>query len=244
MSVHCLVGAVGGAGTTRLALEIGALLARDGREVALLDAAYATQGLADHVPGRIDPDATELALSDGPLSAGMIDLDVDPGRLAACPARAPFERLARAKSSDAAERFERRVAEAAETFDRVIVDAPPVAANQAVAAVTAADRVAVVAPDTRRGRDAVPRLRDRLADVGVAAAAALYNRTDDPPADADAAVLESDAPPADVPVCATADGAFPAAVAGATEALFGVDLDLTFESPGAIDRLAALADSH
>lgn len=244
MSAHCLVGAVGGAGTTRLAIEVGAVLARDGREVAVLDAAYATQGLADHVSGRIDPDVTELVRSEDRLDAGLTDLAVDvPGRLAVCPARAPFERLARAKSPDAARRFERLLAAAAEAFDRALVDVPPVAANQSVAAVTAADGATVVAPDTRRGRDAVPRTRDRLADLGVdAPVSVLYNRTDDPPTDADAAVPECDAPPADVPVCGAGDGPFPAAVAGAAEALLGVDLEVAVGSPGPIDRLAALGE--
>ena len=243
MSTRCFLGAVGGAGTTRLTLETGALLARDGRSVAVLDAAYATQGLADHLPGRIDPDVTELVCSEPSLDAGLIDLDLDaPGRLAVCPARAPFERIARAKSPGAAEHFERLLAAAAEEFDRALVDVPPVAANQSVAAVTAADGVTVVAPDTRRGRDAVPRTRDRLADLGVGAVSVLYNRTGDPPADADAAVPECSVPPAHVPVCAAGDGAFPAAVAESAAALLGVDLDAAVESPGPIDRLTALGE--
>ncbi|MFC6960705.1 hypothetical protein ACFQJ8_01130 [Halocatena marina] len=44
-----VLGAVGGAGTTRTCLEFGSILARDGRSVAILDAAYATQGLSDHI---------------------------------------------------------------------------------------------------------------------------------------------------------------------------------------------------
>ncbi|SEO55941.1 hypothetical protein SAMN04487948_103228 [Halogranum amylolyticum] len=41
-----LVGATGGAGVTRTAVELAATLARDGRDVAVLDAAYATEGLS------------------------------------------------------------------------------------------------------------------------------------------------------------------------------------------------------
>mgnify|MGYP006305158561 CR=1 FL=1 len=37
-----LVGAAGGAGTTRLAVEMGATLTRTGRDVAVVDAAYET----------------------------------------------------------------------------------------------------------------------------------------------------------------------------------------------------------
>ena len=70
-----LVGATGGAGTTRLTVEFGATLARAGRDVALLDAAFGTQGLAAHVPGRIEPDLTALVTdaTDRPLAAGLVD---------------------------------------------------------------------------------------------------------------------------------------------------------------------------
>nr|WP_227776770.1 hypothetical protein [Haladaptatus pallidirubidus] len=61
-----LVGATGGAGTTRLCIELGAMLAHAGRDVAILDAAFATQGLARHVPGRIGNDLTAL-LTDGKI---------------------------------------------------------------------------------------------------------------------------------------------------------------------------------
>lgn len=235
------VGAVGGAGTTRLTLEIGAVLARDGRDVAVLDASYATQGLADLVAGRIDPDVTSLVLSERPLAEGLVDVDAGPGRLAVCPASAPFERLARAKRLEAARAFERRLAEASDAFDHVLVDTPPVAANQAVAAVTAADRVTLVAPDDERGRDALPRQRDRLADVGVSDPSVLVNRATDPPVDATAAVPTSETTdPESVPACAHGDGAFPAAVALAAERVLGVDLDLALDDDTLLDRLAAL----
>lgn len=173
-----LVGAVGGAGTTRLAVEFAATLARTGRDVAVLDAAYATQGLAQYVPGRIDPDLTALCLTDDSLAAGLVDLPGDrAGRVALCPAFAPFERVARAKTPDAARRLEDRIEAAAGWFDHVVVDTPPVAANQAVAAVNAADRVALVTPATRRGLDALPRAHGRLADVGVEDRLVVANRT-------------------------------------------------------------------
>ena len=190
-----LVGAAGGVGTTRLTLEAGTLLARDGRDVAVLDAAYATQGLADHMSGRIDPDMTALCLEDQPLEAGLLDRRLEAaGRLAVCPARAPFERLARAKTPEAAEALEERIAEAERAFDRVLVDVPPVAANQAVAAVSAADAVAVVA-DAARATAVLPRARDRLVDVGVDPTATVVTRTDGHP-DADAVVptLEAETP--------------------------------------------------
>ena len=166
-----LVGVAGGVGTTRTAVECAASLARAGRDAAVFDAAYVTQGLARFVDGRIDPDATALALApDRPLSEGLYDLPVDAdGRVALAPAHAPFERIARAKAPEAAQAVGDRLAEAADGFDHVLVDTPPIAANQAVAAVAAADRVVLVAPSDARGADARRRMVDRLADVGAPA---------------------------------------------------------------------------
>jgi septum site-determining protein MinD len=190
-----LVGAVGGAGTTTLTLECGKLLAHAGHDTAVLDAAYGTQGLSDRVSGRIDPDMTALCLDETPLEAGLIDLSIDgAGRLAACPARAPFERLARAKTADAAERFEERVVEAARHVEFVLVDVPPVATNPAVAAVSAAETTVIVADDNRAAA-AVPRTRDRLTDVDVEPALTVVTRTDEHP-DADVTIpsVEETAP--------------------------------------------------
>lgn len=168
MTTLSLVGAVGGAGTTRSTVECAAALAREDRDVAILDAAYATQGLSDYLPGRIDPDITACCTEDRSLEEGLVTLPLDaPGRVACLPAYAPFERVARAKTPEAAQRLESLVDEAETRFDTVLVDTPPVAANQAVAAVTTADRVALVAPDSRRGADALPRAADRLRDLGV-----------------------------------------------------------------------------
>ena len=109
------VGAAGGVGTTRTTLETAVALAVDGADVAVFDAAYATQGLGDHLSGRLDPDLTALLTdrAEAPLSSGLVDFAVDPdrdldvvGRVACCPADAPFERLARAKTVAAARRLE------------------------------------------------------------------------------------------------------------------------------------------
>lgn len=188
------VGAVGGAGTTRLTLECATLLAREGHDVAILDAAYATQGLADRTPGEITPDATALCLGGEPLAEGLVDRDVEgAGRLAVCPARAPFERLARAKRPEAAERFGDLLDEARRAFEFVLVDTPPIASNPAVAAVTSADRTAVVC-DAARAESAVPRTEDRLTDVGVDAnTTTVVTRTDDHP-DADVSVPTFESP--------------------------------------------------
>lgn len=224
--VCALAGVTGGGGTTRLALEFGATLAGDDRSVLVVDAAYATQGLVTAVSGRVGTDVTRTVTDDRPLSAATTDLDTPAGRLAVAPARAPFERLSRAKTSECARRLAGRIGDATREFDRVLVDVPPVAANQAVAAVTAADRVAVVVPDSQRGVDALPRTLDRLADVDAGVDAVVANRAgDSPQVDADVAVPESERTAlADAPVC-PGDGPFCRAVADAATHVLGIDVD-------------------
>jgi cellulose biosynthesis protein BcsQ len=184
-TVAAFVGATGGAGTTRTVVEVASALAADGRTVAVLDAAFATQGLADYVDGRIDPDITGLLADTGDgtpahsgLSAGLYGFDAGdtPGEVAVCPAYAPFTRLARAKSATAAERFESLIGTAAGRFDCVLLDVPPIATNQAVAAVTAADTVTIVAPATPRGAEGTQRCHERLADVGSGASLVVSTR--------------------------------------------------------------------
>ncbi|WP_435156024.1 hypothetical protein [Haladaptatus sp. DFWS20] len=92
-----LVGATGGAGTTRLCVELGAILTHAGRDVVIFDAAFATQGQARHAPGRIDTDLTALLTDDHDqheLADVLIDHPVEtPGRLALCPTYAPSSGL-------------------------------------------------------------------------------------------------------------------------------------------------------
>jgi MinD-like ATPase involved in chromosome partitioning or flagellar assembly len=236
-----LAGAAGGVGTTRLTVECGATLTRAGYDVAVLDAAYATQGLAAYVEGRLETDITEVVTDDRDLGEALVTHPADtPGTLALAPARAPFEGLARAKTAGAAERFEERMAAAALSHDVVLVDTPPLAANQAVAAATAADRVAVVTADSRRGADALARTRGRLQDVGTAADAVLVNRAVEPEVvtDADAAVPASAVGrAADCPAVLPPDDSFAPAVAAATERAVGVSLELEFPEGGRLDGL-------
>jgi MinD-like ATPase involved in chromosome partitioning or flagellar assembly len=248
-----VVGVTGGAGATRLVVETAAVLARTGRDVAVFDGAFATQGLAQYVSGRIDVDATRLlAAADVAPSDALVDLDcalADPpgdesvGSVTVCPARATFTEIASAKTPDAAQRFEAVVRETADAFDCVLVDVPPVAANQHVAAITATDRHALVAPDDRRGADAVPRLRDRLADLDADAPGdfVVANRVQEESVVPDPAVAvpESDVgDPTDAPVAGTADaGAFPAAILDLATAAFDLDTDLDLAPRGVTDRL-------
>jgi len=232
-----LVGVAGGAGATRLATETAAVLARDGASVGVFDAAFATQGLSQHVPGRIDPDATAVLAGDADPADARHDLAPDaPGDLAAYPAFAPFTRLAEAKTTEAARHFESVLADLAGAHDYVLVDAPPVAANQAVAAVTDADAVATVAPPGARGVDSLQRVRGRLADVGADCDLVVANRRQEAPPDADLAVPEHDeAGIPDAPVALDGTGAFTESVAALADALFDHAVDVDFEDASVLD---------
>jgi cellulose biosynthesis protein BcsQ len=231
-----LVGAAGGAGTTRLAVEMGATLTRTGRDVAVVDAAYETQGLADYVEGRIAADVTELVTENATLDSVVHPVGLDtPGQLSLCPARAPFERLARAKTAGGAEKLEKQIAAIALSHDVVLVDTPPLASNQAVAAVNAVDRIAVVTPDSERGEDALARLTGRLSDVGESADAVVGNFSEESRvvADADARVPESEVrAPSEAP--ASLDGAesFRRGIVVATDAALGADFDIDADNGG------------
>jgi MinD-like ATPase involved in chromosome partitioning or flagellar assembly len=234
------VGAAGGTGTTRLTVECGATLARAGWEIAVFDAAYATQGLATYLDGRIDQDVTALATGEAGLEETLYEYPAEiPGRLVFCPARAPFERLARAKTADAAERFERQIAAASLSHDAVLVDTPPVGANQALASVNAADRVAVVTTDTERGADALALAQDRLADIGTPPQTVVANRSGgDGPLAPDARIPPTDARrPGDCPTCLRPEGTFSPAVAAMAEDLFECSLGLEFSDEGRFSSL-------
>jgi cellulose biosynthesis protein BcsQ len=223
-AVAAFVGATGGAGTTRTTVEVASTLAADGREVAIIDAAFGTQGLADYVEGRIDPDVTGLVTDDAAadLSAGMYPFDADPdvtGRVAVCPAHAPFARLARAKSAEAARRLESRIATAAARFDHVLIDVPPLASNHAVAAVHAADTVAVIAPSSRRGAEAVQQCHGRLADVGAEASLVVSVRGE--LETADIAVPATDEADVGAAPASLGDGAFAAGIGRVAAAVTG-----------------------
>lgn len=231
-----LLGAVGGAGTTRTCLEFAALLARDGRSVVILDAAYATQGLSDQTD-QVLYDMTQLVLGDEPLSSGLVDLidDGTPGRVACCPARAPFERIARAKTAIGAQRFETLIEEAERSFDHVLIDTPPVASNQAIAAVMRSDRIGIVAPATQRGTTGLARTRDRLTDITVEReslrAIRTYSEREVDETDGDAVIPAPDVTdPARVPTSIASDSEFTRCVAESVETVLDVDLSIEFSN--------------
>ncbi|SFR32463.1 MULTISPECIES: P-loop NTPase family protein [Halorubrum] len=272
-----LIGAAGGVGTTRTAVELAAMGARDGRRVAVVDAAFTTQGLSEYVAGRVEPDLTAL-LTDDPdaaLSAaaypligagdaarrsgsagagGERDVNGDPdlpGRVDAVPARAPFERVARAKTAEAARKLAGRIDEAATTYDAVVVDAAPAGSNEAVAAATSVDRAVAVRPATVHGRDAAQRLRGRIADVGgsldstlavdrpgTAGSGDAVDRDDTDGGGSGAVrVPATDPEVAAAPTAAKGDDAYARAIAAAYEAAFDTSLGVEFPDPGLVDRV-------
>lgn len=236
-----VVGAAGGVGTTRITLESAATLARAGRDVVVLDVAFGTQGLVDHVPGALDADAARVVTDQTPFSEALFEFDLaTDGDLAVCPARAPFELLARAKTASAAQRFEAVLSEAATVADHVLVDVPPVATNPSVAAVTATDRVAAVVPPTDRGHDALQRLQGRLEDIGTDRDLTVVNRATDsgpiPLADVSVPPAETGAP-TETPTVVDPDPEFAPAVATVVEELLQTDLGLSFPDGGVLSEL-------
>jgi len=237
--IAALVGATGGAGTTRLTVESAALLAATGRSVAVFDAAVQTQGLAAYTEQRIDNDLTALLTGEANLDAVLYGMDLDvAGEVNLCPAWAPFERLARAKTAGAADRFEQQLAAAAISHDTVLVDTPPIGGNQAIAAVNAADRVGIVAPDTPRGRDGVALAQERSADLGIGIDTIIANRSTDAFLEADVHIPEGESTaPRSAPGCLPADEQFTPAVAAAVETVLGVDLDIELPESGRFSGL-------
>ncbi|SNR59329.1 ParA family protein [Halorubrum vacuolatum] len=246
-----LVGATGGAGTTRTAIELATIGVRDGRDVTVLDGDFVTQGLGEYVEGRISTDLTALVTdrTDDALTAaayspsGIADVD-SPARLNVVPAHAPFERVARARTAEAAQAFERRIAEAASGADAVIVDVSPVASNEAIAAVTTVDRVIAVRPASPHGRDALQRLRGRIQDVGASVDATIAVTgtggalaDPDEERDADVVIPATDPAIAAAPTAATGDSAYTQAIASAYADLFGTTLGIDFEEEGLLSRL-------
>lgn len=233
MTVQTLafVGAAGGVGTTRLTVECGGTLARAGWDVAIFDAAFATQGLAGYVDEEIHDDVTALVTGETTLEQALYRLDLDAsGSVSLCPARAPFERVSRAQTARAAERFEEQLAAAALSHDLVLVDTPPINSNQGLAAVNTADRRILVTVGTDRGAAALSTSRERLADIGHEEAIVVVNRaTDAARIDADVTIPESRVTRArNAPATIDPDGSFAPAVAAMTEDLVGVPLDLEF----------------
>jgi len=240
-NITALVGATGGAGTTRLTVETASVLAASGYDVAVFDAAFQTQGLASYAPTAIEADITALLTGETDLDSALVEQPTElPGTLSFCAASAPFERLARAKTAGAAKQFEQQLAAAALSHDVVLVDTPPIGGNQAIAAVNAADHVGIVTPDSPRGRDGLALARERLADIGAPEPAVVANRSDGS-LDADATVPTAETTdPREWPAAVPADEQFTPAVLELIEALLGLTPDVDVPEKG---RFAGLLGS-
>lgn len=229
VSTGALIGTAGGVGTTRLALEVGATLAADGRDTIVVDAALDTQGLAAHTSGRIDPDLTTLITEGGDLDEALLRYPADTaGTLRMCPVHAPFTRIAAAKAPDAAERLGTLITEATSLAEHVVVDVPPLASNTAVGGAAAADRRALITPATIRGRDALSRSHGSLADLGMGADIVVANRAEDGDLeDADVTIPESvDTDVPESPSALSEEAGFGSAVSTLTESLFAITLEV------------------
>lgn len=262
-SLAALVGATGGAGTTRTAVELATTLARDDRSVLVVDAAFATQGLSEYVSGQISPDVTALVTdaTDQPIEAATVesvrgDTDVRSneggrsditGTVELLPTCAPFERLARAKTPAAAERFEELLGDATTAFDHVLVDVPPVASNQAIGAVSAAETVVTVTPADDHGRDALVRLRDRLADLAVPVDAAIgVGASPGQSAElgaVDVSLPETTPSVAEAPSCLEHQP-YGTALVELAELVFDCSLSIEFAPDGVRERVAAAIDDR
>ncbi len=233
-----VVGIVGGVGTTRTVLELGGVLARGGRSALVLDLDFATQGLERFLEDRIEADATALlADPDVELADAVHDRDVDgDGRLGLVPSFAPFAELAEAKTASAGASVADRLAEAGETFDHVLLDVPPVASNQAVGAVTAAESVAGLIPPTERGVDSLQRERGRLADVGTAFdhVLAVDASADDAPPDADHAIPTLPEDASYRPYTLESAGGFTERMAQVADEVFEVDVATSIDATGSL----------
>ncbi len=220
MDSLALVGAAGGVGTTRTTLELGATLTQAGLSVIILDGAYTTQGLADHVPGSIVPDMMAVASGDATLREGLIEIETATGSLSVCPAFGPFDRLARAKAPANARQFGTLIESATNESDVVLIDCPPVGANQAIAAVTTAEQTLILTP---AGRPA-SRLRmiERLADLGVTEPRIVV--TGDHTADRLCVGIPSETDPAETPTTETETSQYTTEIATLARELFSLEL--------------------
>jgi len=223
-----LVGATSGVGTTRLTVECAVTLAHTGRDVVVVDTAFATQGVAAHLDRPIGSDATALATGRTPIEETLYEYPGDlPGRLVVCPARASFEGLGDGTAA------------ALLGHDAVLVDVPPVAANQAVEAIEAAETVALVTEDIERGETALAGQRERLVNLGRPPDGVVANRAAGGHVDADATVPESAvcAPRACSMCVSAADSVFAAAVGETVETLLEVPVESSAESRGLLSRM-------
>ncbi|MDR9445231.1 MAG: cellulose synthase operon protein YhjQ/BcsQ [Haloquadratum sp.] len=161
-TVVACVGATGGVGTTRTAVELARLAQLHDQQPLVVDTAVATQGLA-----RLLIETPPLDLCGALAAPDTLDLEAIavelPTGLTIVPIDAPLCAVAPALSAEAATALDRAIARAAAARPLVIVDVPPVATNLAVAGIARADVILLM---HRAGdREAVRRGRELIADL-------------------------------------------------------------------------------
>ena len=162
-TVVACVGATGGVGTTRTAVELARLAQTHDRNPLLVDTAVATQGLARLLveTPRVDLCGALAAPEGLELDAIAVEL---PSGLTVVPIDAPLCAVVPALRAEAATALDGAIAQAATVHPLVIIDVPPVATNLAVAGITRADVILLL---HRAGdHEAVRRGRELIADLG------------------------------------------------------------------------------
>ncbi len=158
-TVVACVGATGGVGTTRTAVELARLATTHDRRPLLVDTAVATQGLA-----RLLPTTPRVDLCDALSDTDAVDLDaiaVDlPSELRIVAIDAPLCSMTTALTAEAAAALTDAIAHAAGTHPLIIIDVPPVATNLAIAGLISADEILLIHrlgdhEGVRRGRELI-----------------------------------------------------------------------------------------
>ncbi len=235
-----LVGAAGGVGTTRLTVECGATLARTGRDVAIFDSAFHTQGLRDYPHRTGTRDATALATGEATLEETLVICEPGlSGRLTLCPATTTMGQFQQTTSPEAADRFATTVAGAALSRDAVLIDVPPTVTPLSRAVLGIADLIVLVTTETPRGTRALSRHQQRLHELGHPPDCVLFNHADTTLQDAIAVPTSNQSDPYDCPTCAEPgrDESFARAVTDAVESVFTLSIAQHQTESGLLKRL-------
>lgn len=206
------VGATGGAGTTRLTIECATLCAASGADVAVLDLAIDTQGIASYTDAALDPELTAVLTEDAPIDQAMVTLSTSTtGTVSLCPSRASVVQIAAAKTEDAADQLMPVIDQLSTEYDWLLLDIPPAVHNLALAGLQAADSRLVVTPATQCGADALRRMEGRFRDLDcdLSGVIATFDETASPVQRADTTIpaFEVTAPDA-VPSILDADASY------------------------------------
>jgi Flp pilus assembly CpaE family ATPase len=230
-TVVACVGATGGVGTTRTAVELARLAAAHDRAPLLVDTAVATQGLARLLVETPPRDLCDALADPEGLALDAIAVEL-PSGLVLVPIDAPLCAIAPALRAEAAGALAAAIAEAAADRPLVIIDVPPVATNLAIAGITSADVILLL---HRVGdREAVRRGRELIADL---AGPAPHPVTVGTPAVAELSVPEVPALRGGVPLARPVDDAGYRRALATVAATAGLPIPAPADSGGWLTRL-------